>query len=70
MVECSDFNREIKRVALMTVCRMVDSQTISLNSSKAQCQSRTRKVESAKIIRTRQLKELAERAKNVQLRML
>ena len=42
---------------------MVDSQSSGLNSSKSQLQRRIGKVESAKIIRTRQLKELAEHVK-------
>ena len=37
-----------KRVALMTVCRTVDSQASGLNSSKSQCQRRIGRVASAK----------------------
>ena len=40
---------------------MVDSQASGINSSKAQCERSIGKVESAKIIRKGQLKELAER---------
>ena len=50
----------INKVALITVHRMVHSQASEVNSSKAQYQRSIGKVESAKIIRKRQLKELAE----------
>ena len=50
----------IKKVALITAHRMVDSHASGINCSKAQHQRRLGKVESAKIIRKRQLMELAE----------
>ena len=53
-----------KRVALMTVCRIVDSQVSGLNSSKAQWQRGIGRVLSAKTIRTKKLKELAVHIKN------
>ena len=52
-----------KRVALITACRMVESQASGINSSTVQCHRRTGKIESAKIIRTRQLKELVDHIK-------
>ena len=51
-----------KKVVIITVCRMVESSASGVNSSIAQCQRRVGKVESAKTIRKRQIKELAARA--------
>ena len=47
----------------MTVHRMVDSHASGINSSNAQHQIRLGEVESAKIIRKIQLKELVDHAK-------
>ena len=48
-----------KKVTLMMVCKMVDLCASGVKSTKAQRQRRVGKVESSKIIRKRQLKELA-----------
>ena len=53
-----------KRVALITACRIVDSQASGLNSSKAQHQRGIGRMLSANAIRTKQLKELAAHIKN------
>ena len=50
-----------KRLAIITVCRIVDANITSVNSCKAQCDMKCRKIVRAKEIRKELLKDLKTR---------
>ena len=52
-----------KTIALITTCRLVDSETRGVNSSKAQCERAIGNVKRARHIRAEQLRELSEHVK-------
>ena len=56
MIEFSDVIRKQKKVAMILMCRMFDSNEKGTNTSKAQCESVAGKVKRAKKIREKQLK--------------